>query len=141
MAAANGHASFLDDLRAAIGGLVARDRAAIVVVYPADSNEVWTADEIDLVRMAGVPVYTISLTGSRVAGVTGVVQLSGVTPADLPKVVERIAIELQNQYVVGYFPPPANAGGFRKVEVQLNAPRGLPPLTARTSTASYTTAR
>ena len=51
-------------------------------------------------------------------------------PGDLPSVANRIAVELRNQYVLGYYPKnKARDGKYRKVRVQLSQPPGLgPPL-------------
>lgn len=52
-------------------------------------------------------------------------------PVDVPRLVDQIGIEVANQYVLGYIPsgPPA-VGKYRKLEVRLTPPRGLPQLTA-----------
>ena len=41
----------------------------------------------------------------------------------------KVGVTLHNQYVLGYYPPEnAPAGKYRKVTVQLLAPKGLPRL-------------
>lgn len=49
---------------------------------------------------------------------------------ELPDVATRIGIALRNEYVIGYVPQqlPHN-GKWRKINVKLNSPPGLPPLT------------
>ena len=46
-------------------------------------------------------------------------------------VAAKIGIELRNQYVLGYTPTNlVKDGKYRKVQVKLQQPRGLPPLKA-----------
>ncbi len=56
-------------------------------------------------------------------------------PADvseLPDIAAKIGIEMRNRYVLGYSPKEqARDGKYRRVEVKLIPPRGLPKLTAR----------
>ena len=50
---------------------------------------------------------------------------------DLPSVAARIAIELRNQYVLGYYPKNQTRDGkYRHVEVKLEQPHGVSPLKA-----------
>ena len=50
----------------------------------------------------------------------------------LPGIAEKIAIELRNQYVLGYYPMNGDRDGqYRKVEIKLRQPPGLPALKAR----------
>lgn len=68
-------------------------------------------------------------TGGRYFGATNAGELSNITG--------RIGIELRNQYVIRYSSKEApRAGEYRKVQVELSAPRGLPPLKA-TSLRGY----
>jgi hypothetical protein len=44
----------------------------------------------------------------------------------MPSVATRIAVELRNQYVIGYYPKnKARDGKYRKVEVKVSPPAGL----------------
>ncbi|MBI4444048.1 MAG: VWA domain-containing protein [Acidobacteria bacterium] len=48
---------------------------------------------------------------------------------DLPDITSKISRELRNLYVIGYTPTnPDRDGKWRKIQVKLNPPRGLPPL-------------
>ena len=48
---------------------------------------------------------------------------------DLPDVARKISRELRNLYVIGYTPTnPQHDGKWRKIQVRLLPPRGLPPL-------------
>lgn len=52
--------------------------------------------------------------------------------SQLPGIAEKIAIELRNQYVLGYYPMNSERDGqYRKVEIKLRQPPGLPALKAR----------
>ncbi|MGC2661290.1 MAG: VWA domain-containing protein [Bryobacteraceae bacterium] len=51
--------------------------------------------------------------------------------AELPDIAAKIGIELRNEYVLGYTPKNRERDGkYRRVQVKLNQPRGLPPLKA-----------
>ena len=56
-------------------------------------------------------------------------------PADvneLPDIAAKIGVEMRNRYVLGYSPKEqARDGKYRRVEVKLVPPRGLPKLSAR----------
>ena len=57
---------------------------------------------------------------------------------ELPNVAARIALELRNQYVLGYRPNNSTHDGrWRKIKVTLQAPRGLPPLTVYSKKGYY----
>jgi len=48
---------------------------------------------------------------------------------DLPDITGKISRELRNLYVIGYTPANTDRDGkWRKIQVKLNPPRGLPPL-------------
>jgi VWFA-related protein len=50
---------------------------------------------------------------------------------ELPDVTAKIGMELRNQYVLGYTPLNQERDGkYRKVNVKLVQPKGLPPLRA-----------
>jgi hypothetical protein len=50
-------------------------------------------------------------------------------PNDLPNVAVRIGIELRNQYVLAYSPKNHRRDGkYRRVEVKVNKPAGIPDL-------------
>ena len=52
--------------------------------------------------------------------------------SDLPNLAATIGIELRNQYMLAYRPAnPARDGGYRRLQVTLREPKGLPALKAR----------
>ena len=126
-------------------------RKAIVIVSDGgDNHSHYTAAEIEsLVRGADVQVYAMGvfepilpfgLTPEEISGPrllseiavqTGGRAFSASLTSDLPSVAARIAVELRNQYVLAYYPRnQARDGKYRKVEVTLSQPQGIPPLKA-----------
>ena len=126
-------------------------RKAIVIISDGgDNHSQYTSAEIEsLVREADVQVYAMgvfepslpaSLTPEEVSGPrllseiatqTGGRAFSAALSSDLPSVAARIAVELRNQYVLGYYPKNQTRDGkYRKVEVKLSQPRGVTPLKA-----------
>jgi Ca-activated chloride channel family protein len=126
-------------------------RKAIVIISDGgDNHSQYTAAQIEtLVRQADVQIYamgvfepTFSLglpaevvSGPRllseITAQTGGRAFAAALTSDLPSVAVRIAVELRNQYVVGYYPKNQNRDGkYRQVEVQLTQPRGVSPLKA-----------
>jgi Ca-activated chloride channel family protein len=126
-------------------------RKAIVIISDGgDNHSKYTSAEIEsLVREADVqiyamgvfePVLSFGLTPEEISGPkllseiamqTGGRAFSAALMGDLPSVAARIAIELRNQYVLGYYPKNQTKDGkYRKVEVKLAQPRGVSPLKA-----------
>ena len=121
-------------------------RKAIVIVSDGgDNRSHYTAGQIEsLVREADVQIYAMGvfepvmsfvLTPEEISGPRLLSEISAQTggrafaaalPDDLPSVANRIAIELRNQYVLGYYPKnKARDGKYRKVRVQVSQPSGL----------------
>lgn len=127
-------------------------KTIIIISDGGDNNSKYTAAQIEsLVREADVQIYAMGvfepdlalsfgLTAEEVSGPkllseittqTGGRAFSAAITADLPAVAARIAVELRNQYVLGYYPSnKARDGKFRKVEVKLVQPHGVSPLKA-----------
>jgi Ca-activated chloride channel family protein len=121
-------------------------RKAIVIVSDGgDNRSHYTAAQIEsLVREADVqiyamgvfePVFSFGLTPEEVSGPrllseiaaqTGGRAFAAAVAGDMPSVATRIAIELRNQYVLGYYPKnKARDGKYRNVKVQVSQPPGL----------------
>jgi Ca-activated chloride channel family protein len=121
-------------------------RKAIVIVSDGgDNRSHYTATQIEsLVREADVqiyamgvfePVFSFGLTPeeisgprllSEIAAQTGGRAFAAAVAGDMPSVATRIAIELRNQYVLGYYPKnKARDGKYRNVKVQVSQPPGL----------------
>ncbi len=126
-------------------------RKAIVVISDGgDNHSSYTAKQIEaLVREADVEVYamgvfdplaSIALTPEEVSGPKLLSEISAQTggrafaatfAGDLPSVAARIAIELRNQYVLGYYPTNrARDGKYHTIEVKIPQPAGMPSLKA-----------
>jgi Ca-activated chloride channel homolog len=57
---------------------------------------------------------------------------------ELEDICTKIAVELKNQYLLGYASSnPIRDGRWRKIKVKLNAPRGLPALAVRSKTGYF----
>ncbi len=57
---------------------------------------------------------------------------------ELEDICTKIAIELKNQYVLGYTSTnPSKDGRWRKIKLKLNAPKGLPSLSVRSKTGYF----
>jgi Ca-activated chloride channel family protein len=127
-------------------------RKAIVIVSDGgDNNSKYSASEIQsLVREADVQIYAMGvfepsifsgLTKEEISGPrllselaeqTGGRAFSASDPNDLPSVAARVGIELRNQYVLAYSPKNQNKDGkYRRVEVRVTPPAGIPSLKLR----------
>lgn len=121
-------------------------RKAIVVVSDGgDNRSHYTAAQIEsLVREADVqiyamgvfePVFSSALTPEEISGPrllseiatqTGGRAFAAAVPGDMLSVATRIAVELRNQYVLGYYPKNKSRDGkYRNVEVRVAPPPGL----------------
>jgi len=124
-------------------------RKAIVIISDGgDNHSHYTAAEIEsLVREADVqiyamgvfdPVFSLGLTPEEISGPrllseiatqTGGRAFAAAVPSDLPAVTARIAVELRNQYVLGYYSKNrARDGKYRHVEVKISQPPGVSPI-------------
>ncbi len=132
-------------------------KALIVISDGGDNHSRYTAAELkDLVKEADTQVYAMGVfdalvlpglagevvSGPRllgqVADQTGGRAYGATTLTQLPAIAEKIAIELHNQYVLGYYPANKEKDGkYRKVDVKVQAPAGMPALKARWRTGYY----
>lgn len=125
-------------------------KAILVLSDGGDNSSRYTETEIkNAVREADVQMYSIGLfepvsgrgrTAEELSGPGLLQEMSEQTGGrsfpveninELPDVCQKIGIELRNQYVLGYRPKNQEKDGkYRKVQVRLQQPRGLPPLKA-----------
>jgi VWFA-related protein len=125
-------------------------KALLVISDGGDNNSRYTEGEIkNLVKEADVQIYAIGIyepmaargrtpeeasgqsVMTEIAEQTGGRQYSVDNVNELPDVAAKIGTELRNQYVLGYSPGnPERDGKYRRVQVKLVQPRGLPPLRA-----------
>jgi VWFA-related protein len=126
-------------------------KALVVVSDGGDNHSRYTAADIrNVVKEADTQIYAMGVfepvilprmaaaevSGPRllaeIADQTGGRAFGASEPSQLPAIAEKIAIELRNQYVLAYSPSnAARDGKYRKVEVRVDQPKGLPALKAR----------
>ncbi len=125
-------------------------KAILIISDGGDNHSQYTPAQIEsLVREADVQIYAMGVfepglsfglsreevSGPRllseIATQTGGRAFAAAVTSDLPSVATRIAVELRNQYVLGYYPKnQAKDGKYRKVEVKLTQPNGVSPVKA-----------
>jgi VWFA-related protein len=125
-------------------------KALLVISDGGDNNSRYTEGEIkSLVKEADSQIYAIGIyepigarsrTAEELAGPglltdiaeqTGGRQYAVENLNELPDIASKIGVELRNQYILGYAPQNREHDGkYRRVQVKLVEPRGLPPLRA-----------
>lgn len=125
-------------------------KALLIISDGGDNSSRYTESEIKkLVQEADVQIYAIGIfesmanrgrTPEELSGPSLLSEIAEQTggrhfPVDnlneLPDVAAKIGMELRNQYILGYTPTnPGRDGKYRRVQVKLVQPRGLPPLRA-----------
>ena len=125
-------------------------KALLIISDGGDNSSRYTESEIkNLVREADVQIYAIgifepvSARGRTAEELSGPSLLSEVAEQtggrhfpvenlnELPDIAAKIGIELHNQYVLGYTPKNQEKDGkYRRVQVKLKQPSGMPPLRA-----------
>lgn len=136
-------------------------KAMVLISDGGDNNSRYKPDEIqNLVREADVQVYcmgvfepfsSLGLGAAELSGPRLLTELAEQTGgrayparsfAALPTIARKIAIELRNQYVLAYAPSKQERDGkYRKVDVKLSAPPGLPSLKAHWRLGYYALAK
>ncbi len=150
---AKGRTALLDGVYLALNQMkkARNPRKAILIISDGgDNSSRYTESEIkNLVREADVQVYAIGIfepissrgrTAEELSGPGLLTEISEQTGGrhfpvenlnELPDVAAKIGIELRNQYVLGYTPSNQEKDGkYRKVQIKLVQPKGLPPLRA-----------
>jgi Ca-activated chloride channel homolog len=132
-------------------------KALLIISDGGDNHSRFTSAQIEeLVRQADTQIFAMGvfellgpvglsvaeLDGprlrSQLAEQTGGRALAAVSDKELPSIAARIGVELRNQYVLAYTPANrARDGKYRKVEVKLDPPAALPPLTLRWRVGYY----
>ncbi len=125
-------------------------KAVLIISDGGDNSSRYTETEIkSAVREADVQIFAIGIfegMGSRgrtpeeaagpgllneLADQTGGREYAVENVAELPDIAAKIGVELRNEYILGYTPKNKERDGkYRRVQVKLNQPRGLPPLKA-----------
>lgn len=125
-------------------------KALLIISDGGDNSSRYTETEIkNAVREADVQIFAIGIfesLGNRgrtpeeaagpgllneLAEQTGGREYPVENVAELPDIAAKIGTELRNEYILGYTPKNQERDGkYRRVQVKLNQPRGLPPLKA-----------
>lgn len=125
-------------------------KALLIISDGGDNSSRYTESEVKgRVREADVQIYAIGIyepvasrgrTPEEMSGPSLLSEISEQTGGrhfavdnlnELPDVAAKIGVELRNQYILGYTPSNVERDGkYRKVQVKLVQPRGLPPLRA-----------
>ena len=125
-------------------------KALLVISDGGDNSSRYTEGEVrNLVRESDCLVYSIGIfepvhargrTAEEMAGpglLSGISEMTGGRNFqvddinELPDVAAKIGVELRNRYILGYAPKnQVRDGKYRKVQVRVVQPRGLPSLRA-----------
>jgi Ca-activated chloride channel family protein len=125
-------------------------RAILLISDGADNSSRYTPSEIrNVVREADVIIYGIGIfepvhsrnrSAEELSGPSMLGEIAEQTGGrhfpvenlnDLPDIAAKVGVELRSQYMLGYLPTNQSRDGkYRRVEVKLVQPRGLPPLRA-----------
>ncbi len=130
-------------------------KALLLITDGEDNRSRYTFGNVrEFVKESDVQIYSIGIVSnwnSQLAmGRTGralIEELSEVSGGrsffpnsvyELEDITTKIAVELKNQYVIGYFSTNERKDGkWRKVQVKVKPPRGLPRLTVRAKQGYY----
>jgi Ca-activated chloride channel homolog len=132
-------------------------KALLIISDGGDNNSRYTTTEVkNLVKEADVQIYAIGIYESgpnrgrtpeeangpglltEITEPTGGRQYEVDNINELPDVAAKIGVELRNQYILGYAPQNQERDGkYRRVQVRIIQPRGLPPLRAYWRTGYY----
>jgi Ca-activated chloride channel homolog len=122
-------------------------RALLLITDGEDNHSRYTFSDIrEFAREQDAQIYAIGLVGS-IEGqriLRDLVETSGGraffpnSVNQLEDICTRIAIELKNQYLLGYRSKNESKDGkWRQIHVEVNPPKGLPPLAVRARTGYY----
>ncbi len=130
-------------------------KALLLITDGEDNRSRYTFSNVkEFVKEQDIQIYAIGIVNDwnsqLAAGRTGqalIEELSDLTGGraffpesvyELQDICTKIAVELKNQYVIGYSSTnTAKDGKWRKLRVKINAPKGLPPLNVRAKSGYY----
>jgi len=114
-------------------------RALLVITDGEENHSRYTFSNLrEFVREQNVQIFSIGAYGpiTALAEMTGAYAYRG--EGSLTDICQKIAIELKNEYILGYRSTNQAADGrWRKVQVRVNPPKGLPKLSVRYKTGYY----
>jgi Ca-activated chloride channel homolog len=157
LATPNGRTSLLDAITLSVNNMKRaryRRKALVIISDGGDNRSRYTEKDVkSMIKEADVMVYSIGIFDAegttleerlgpellaRISEVTGASAYVLDNPVFLPRITEHIALELRNQYILGYSPENARHDGkWRKIKVSLALPRGLPALHVQARTGYY----
>lgn len=114
-------------------------KALILITDGEDNSSRYSAREIrEFAKESDVQIYSIGQLGNMGYGMPIIRDIVGITGGraffpnnfnELDYYIDLIHAELRNQYVLGYRPSnQAHDGKWRRIQVKLDAPEGLPKL-------------
>jgi Ca-activated chloride channel family protein len=122
-------------------------KALLVITDGEDNHSRDTFSDVrEFTRRQEAQIYAIGLVSSVVGQMTikDLVETTGGraffpnSANQLEDICTRIAIELKNQYLLGYRSTNESKNGqWRQIRVEINPPKGLPPLAVRARTGYY----
>jgi len=122
-------------------------RALLIISDGEDNRSHYTFSDIrEFARQQDAQIYAIGLIngfeGRMIIGdlveTTGGRAFFPNSVNQLEDICTRIALELKNQYLLGYRSTnAAKDGTWRQIHVEVNPPKGLPPLAVRARTGYY----
>jgi Ca-activated chloride channel homolog len=122
-------------------------KALLIISDGEDNHSRYTFSDLrEFTRHQDAQIYAIGLIASALGRATigDLVETTGGraffpnSVNQLDDICTRIAIELKNQYLLGYRSTNvAKDGTWRQIHVEINPPKGLPPLTVRARTGYY----
>ena len=156
-----GRTSLLDAIVLAVNNMKRahyRRKALVIISDGGDNRSLYTEKDVkSLVKESEILIYSIGvfdrevrtleerlgpLLLTNISGWTGASAYTVGNPSYLPKIAEHIAVELRNQYVLGYKPDSSRHDGkWRKIKVSLALPPGIPQLYVQARTGYYSTSQ
>ncbi len=119
-------------------------KALILITDGGENNSRYTLNNVrDFAREKDVQLFVV---GMRANILDDLSEMTGgrsfnVTKADMDDVCQKIAVELKNQYIIGYRPTNLSRNGLlRKIQVKVQTPPGLSGLSVRARTGYYAAA-
>jgi Ca-activated chloride channel family protein len=123
-------------------------KALILITDGQDNSSRYSSKEVrEFAKESSVQIYSIGQLGELGYGMAIIRELVNITGGraffpnnfnELDYYIDLIHAELRNQYILGYRPTNQNHDGkWRRIKVQLDAPRGLPDLKVRAREGYY----
>lgn len=134
-----------------------RRKAILIISDGQDNNSRYNFTDVRrLLKESDVTVYGVGILGGadygsaqgmtgqsfldELSAVTGGKTFTPNTGVELDEIFDRIAIELRNQYSIGYYPDKfVPDGKWRKIKVKVKPPRGVSRLGVRSREGYYAT--